>query len=239
MKRAAGSRGAATARARRAGAPAARAEAPAARAEGLVARAKGLVARAAAAGGPLLARAGVLARRPRAPRALAAALAGLAVALVIGLAVGLSATGHPARSAAVPGTAPVPGSGTRAARWLGGPAGRMLSAVSADLGRLAVAERSGRPGPARLAGLRQAGMRLTADAKAALLGPAPPRGARLYRAALADLVRAGRSAASGRLRAADASLRAGESTITKATAMANSPDTAGFPGAAVREPAGQ
>jgi Tfp pilus assembly protein PilX len=57
--------------------------------------------------------------------------------------------------------------------------------------------------------------------------------------ALTELAQAGRSAASGRLRAAGASLRAGESTITKATAMANSPDTAGVPGAPAREPAGQ
>jgi hypothetical protein len=206
---------------------------------GLVVRARGLAAplvvRAAALGAPLVAPAGVLARRPRGPRALAAVLAGLAAALVIGVAVGLGGTGHPARTGpAVPGTAPVPGSGTRAARWLGGPAGRMLSAVSADLGRLALAERSRKPGPVRLAGLR-----LTADARAALLGPPPPRGARLYRVALTELAQAGRSAASGRLRAAGASLRAGESTITKATAMANSPDTAGVPGAPAREPAGQ
>ena len=65
----------------------------------------------------------------------------------------------------------MPGSGTRAARWLAGPAGKLLSSVSADLGRLTVAERAANPGPAR-----QAGLRLSADAKAALLGPAPPAG---------------------------------------------------------------
>jgi hypothetical protein len=179
--------------------------------------------------------AAVVARRARGPRALVGLVAGLAVALAAAVAVGLGGAGHPARTGAgAPGTSPVPGSGTRAARWLGGPAGRLLSAVDADLGRLAVAERSGRLRPARLAGLR-----LTADAKAALLGPAPPLAARLYRAALTDLERAGRSAAAGRLRAADASLRAGESTITRATAVANSPATAGAPGGPVAEPAGR
>jgi hypothetical protein len=176
-----------------------------------------------------------LARRARGPRALVGLLAGLAVALVAAAAVVLGGAGHPARTGATaPGATPVPGSGTRAARWLGGPAGRLLSAVNADLGQLAVAERSGKPGPARLAG-----QRLTADAKAALLGPAPPLAARLYRAALAELERAGRGAAAGRLRAADASLRAGESTITKATAVANSPATAGVPAGPGTGPAGQ
>ena len=88
-----------------------------------------------------------------------------------------------------------------------------------------MAERSRQLGPARLAGLR-----LTADAKAALAGLAPPGGARLYRAALTELVQAGRRAAAG-LGAADASLRAGESTITKATAMANSPPRRDSPAA--------
>jgi hypothetical protein len=173
-------------------------------------------------------------RRPRGGRALAAGLTALAVALVIAIAVGLGGGGHPARTVATaPRMAALPGTATRAARWLAGPAGRLLSAVSADLGRLSAAQRSAKPGPARLAGLR-----LTTDAKAALLGPAPPRAARLYRAALTDLERAGRSAASGRLRAAGASLRAGEAAITKVTAIANTPAPAGS-AAPVREPAGQ
>jgi hypothetical protein len=173
-------------------------------------------------------------RRPRGGRALAAGLAVLAAGLVIGIAIGLGG-GHPARTVSTgPGVAAVPGTMTRAARWLAGPAGKLLSAVSADLGRLAAAERSAKPGPAR-----QAGQRLTTDAKAALLGPAPPRAAGLYRAALTDLERAGRSATGGRLRAAGASLRAGEAAITKVTAVANAPAPAGSAVAPVREPAGQ
>jgi hypothetical protein len=186
-------------------------------------RAGAVAARALERAGPLAA---ALVRRARGRRAVAALVAGLAVVLGAVAAVGLG-TGHPARTGApVPRAALVPGYGTRAARWLGGPAGHLLSTVNADLGRLAVAERSGRPGPAR-----QAGLRLSTDAKAALLGPAPPLGRRLYRAALAELERAGRSAAAGRLRVADASLRAGESTITKATAVANSPASPGLPAA--------
>jgi hypothetical protein len=186
---------------------------------------------------PVLGRAAPLAaalvRRARGRRAVAAVVAGVAVVLGAMAAVGLGGAGHPARTS-VPRAALVPGYGTRAARWLGGPAGHLLSAVTADLGRLAVAERSGRPGPAR-----QAGLRLSTDAKAALLGPAPPLSGRLYRAALTELERAGRSAEAGRFRAAAASLRAGESTITKATAIANSPATPGLPVAPVTEPGGR
>ena len=95
-----------------------------------------------------------------------------------------------------------------------------------------------RGGAVRNAGPGQAGQRLTTDAKAALLGPVPPRAVRLYRAALTDLERAGRSAAGGRLRAAGASLRAGETALTQVTAAANAPAPAGSAVAPVREPAG-
>ncbi len=173
-----------------------------------------------------------LARGRRARIALPAGAAGAVLAVVLTV---LGGTGHPARApVAPPVTVRVPDPGSRAAPWLAGSANRLLSAVNADLGRLTVAERAANRGTARLAGLR-----LSADAKAALLGPAPPRGARLYRAALAELERAGHSAAGGRLRAAAASLRAGESMITEATALANSPAKRAAPGYAVQEPAGQ
>jgi len=159
-----------------------------------------------------------LAWQERGSRARMALLAGFAVAVLLWAGAVLGGIGHPARTTAAPGTAVVPGSGTRAARWLAGPAGKLLSAVSADLGRLTVAERAADPRPAR-----QAGLQLSADARAALLGPPPPLAARLYRSALTELDRAGRSAAAGRMRAAEASLRAGEATITKVTAVANSP----------------
>jgi hypothetical protein len=178
--------------------------------------------------------------RVRWAKARIALLAGLAVAVLLGAGAALGTgallggSGHPARTAAAPRAAAVAGSGTRAARWLAGPAGKLLSAVSADLGRLTVAERAADPRKARPAGLR-----LSADARAALRGPAPPLAARLYRSALTELEQAGRSAADGRMRAAAASLRAGESTITKVTAVANSPAGAGAPGGPVPEPAGQ
>jgi hypothetical protein len=181
-----------------------------------------------------------LAWRGRGPRARIAVLAGLAVVVLLGAAAILGAAGvlggasRPARAVAAPGTATVPGSGTRAARWLAGPAGKLLGTVSADLGRLTVAERAAGPGPARRAGLR-----LSADARAALLGPPPPLAKRLYLSALTELDRAGRSAANGRTRAAEASLRAGESAITKVTAVVNSPARAGAPGGPVPESAGR
>ena len=201
-------------------------------------RARALVARGRWAGA-LVARgrvAGALVARAQGGRA--AVLAALAVAVLLAGVAGLGAAGgfgRPARTATAPRATLVPGSGTRAARWLAGPAGKLLSAVSADLGRLTVAERAADP---RLA--RPAGLRLSADARSALLGPAPPLAARLYRSALTELERAGRSAADGRMRAAAASLRAGESTITKVTAVANAPAGAGAPGSGpVPEPAGQ
>jgi hypothetical protein len=174
-------------------------------------------------------------RLARGPRFLVAPLAGLAIVLLLGVLIGTGGGGHPARPA-VAGAAAAPEAevATRAARWLGGPAGKLLSAVTADLGRLAAAGRAREPGAARLAGKR-----LSAAAKAALLGPPPPQAARLYRSALEELETAGRCAASGRFRAAGTSLSAGESNITRATAAANSPAAAGFPGGAAGEPAGQ
>ena len=78
-----------------------------------------------------------LAWRERGPRARIALLAGLAVAVLLGAGAGavLAGTGHPPHTTGAPGTAAVPGSATRAARWLAGPAGKLLSAVNADLGR--------------------------------------------------------------------------------------------------------
>jgi hypothetical protein len=90
--------------------------------------------------------------------------------------------------------------------------------VNADIGRLSAAERAGQPDLARIAG-----MRLSADANAALLSPPPPVAARIYRSALKELEKAGRRAASGEYRAAATSLRVGEIDITKATAAADSP----------------
>jgi len=173
----------------------------------------------------------------RTPVLVVAPLAALAAALIVVMLAGAGGGARPARPAA-PGqaAAPVAGPPSRAARWLDGRPGTLLAAVSADLGRLSAAERAGAPG-----GARRAGSRLSADARAALLGPPPPRGAGRYRAALAELARAGRSAAAGRFRAAGASLAAGESGITRATAAVDAPAAAGPQGGAgaVAEPPGQ
>jgi hypothetical protein len=156
----------------------------------------------------------------RAPKdsVLAGPLTGLAVALAIGLLGCADSAGHPPGSALPSGAALPPGPGTRGAGWLAGPAGHLLSAVNADIGRLSAAERAGKPGLARIAG-----MRLSVDAKAALLSPPPPVAAQIYRSALKELEKAGRRAASGEYRAAATSLRTGEIDITKATAAADSP----------------
>lgn len=166
----------------------------------------------------------------RAPKdsVLTGPLAGLAVALAIGLLGCAGSAGHPA------GSATRAGPGTRGGSWLAGPAGQLLSAVNADLGRLGAAERASKPGLATTAG-----MRLAADAKAALLSPPPPVAAQIYRSALKELEKAGRCAASGQFRAAAASLRTGEVDLTKVTAMADSPAAPRSAGAAVTRPARQ
>jgi hypothetical protein len=131
---------------------------------------------------------------------------------------------HGTRHAPPAAAAPEVAGGTRAGRWLAGPAGRLLTAVDADLGRLSTARQAGQLATARLAG-----MRLSADARAALLGPAPPLAARLYRLALTELGRAGRRTAAGRFRAANLGLRAGQINLTRAVAAANSPAAEGYP----------
>ncbi len=167
-------------------------------------------------------------RRAPGRSALTGLLAGLAVALAIGILSCAGGAGHPAGPAIQAGPAIPAGPGTRGGNWLAGPAGHLLSAVNADLGRLSAAERASKPGLARIAGRR-----LSADAEAALLSPPPPVAARIYRSALKELETAGRLAASGKFRAAAASLRAGEVDLTKATAMADSPAAPRSAGAAV------
>ena len=83
----------------------------------------------------------------------------------------------PAHRADASQTAPVATTG--GARWLTGPAGKLLTALDADVGRLGAALRAGQSGAAG-----RAGARLAADARAALDGPAPPADAGIYRSAL-------------------------------------------------------
>jgi hypothetical protein len=162
----------------------------------------------------------------------AALLSALVLALAIGIILGVSSSGGTTATTAastshragptfiLPETAAV----TRGAKWLTGPAGKLLTAVNADIGKLGTAERAGQQGAAKIAGTQ-----LATDAKAALDGPMPPADAKVYRSALEDLVRAGTSAARGNLSKVTHSLTAGLTGITEVTATANRPPAHGAP----------
>jgi hypothetical protein len=105
---------------------------------------------------------------------------------------------------------------TAGAKWLGGSAGKLLSAVIADQARLSTAVTAGKHGAAK-----SAGMRLATDAKTALGGPLPPAARKYYRSALKHFERAGADAASGDFRKVSRLLVVGQADITKVTAAAN------------------
>jgi hypothetical protein len=167
------------------------------------------------------------ARRHKAATALVPALI---LVLVIGLTVRILGGRHPASA---PAAAPQLAATTRGARWITGPGGKLLNAVDADLGRLAVSERAGKRGLAR-----SAGSQLAAAAGAALSGPMPPASAKIYRSALTGFERAGRYIAHGEFNRASTLLNAGENDIVKVTSAANHPAKAGRRDA-VKEPNGQ
>jgi hypothetical protein len=122
---------------------------------------------------------------------------------------------------------------TKGAKWLTGPAGKLLAAVNADIGRLSTAETAAKQGAAKIAGTQLAG-----DAKAALDGPMPPADAKVYRSALKDFVTAGTSAASGDFNKAKRLSQVGMIGITEVTAAADRPPKKQV-GTAANEGAGQ
>jgi hypothetical protein len=169
-------------------------------------------------------------RRARRQLILIALLLGLVAVLAIGITLSSHSASPPAGgTAAAPREAAI----TRGARWLTGPAGQLLEAVNADVGRIRASQRAGRRDVTTMTGAH-----LATDAKAALSGPMPPADAKIYRSALEDFERAGTSAASGRFGNANNLLNAGDSDITKVTAAVNPPAAVNFP-AAVNEPNGQ
>lgn len=161
--------------------------------------------------------------------------AALLPALVLALAIGitLSAAKPPARRVGGTAAAPELPAVTSGAKWITGPAGQLLEAVNADLGRLSTGGRAGNRGVAKIVGSR-----LARAARAALSGPMPPADARIYRFALRKLERAGMYFSIGELRKADTLLNAGDNDITKVTSAVNR--LAGkSPQPAVAEPNGQ
>jgi hypothetical protein len=121
---------------------------------------------------------------------------------------------------------------TGGAKWVTGPASKLIARVDTDLGRLVRAERAGQHRAAE-----GAGAQLAADAKAALAGPMPPARARTFRSALRELERAGAQAASGQFSLSGRLLAAGTTGLTKVTAAADVPAPVNPP-AAVTGPNG-
>jgi len=152
--------------------------------------------------------------------ALTGLVAALAVAVAVAVTVVITTSGGGDSPAAAPGhplssTAPAPQPlvTPSGAKWLTGPAGKLLATVGTDVGTLSTAERAGHHHAAILAGRKLAG-----DARAAIKGPMPPVGARDYRAALAALQRAGAYAANGEAGKAAPLLQLGGLHITRVTA---------------------
>jgi hypothetical protein len=171
-------------------------------------------------------------RWARKHKVLAALLPGLGLILAIGITVSTIGAARPA-GAGRPGglaSAPEAAPATRGARWLAGPAGRLLEAVIADAGRLSAGERAGERGRARIAGPR-----LAAAARAALSGPMPPADAKIYRSALREFEIAGIYLGRGEFSKADTLLNAGDNDITKVTSAVNNPAESSAQ-AAVKEP---
>ena len=158
-----------------------------------------------------------LSRRPAGRAAVVPARAGLAGVVLTAAAV-ISGCGGPTAThrAAAHQSAPV--ATAAGARWLTGPAGRLLTALDADVGRLSGALRAGQHGAAG-----RAGARLAADARAALEGPAPPADAGIYRSALRDFERAGNDIVNRKYDRASRLIATGNVRITKVTGAANNP----------------
>jgi len=175
----------------------------------------------------------------RTQKVRAVLLSALVLVLTIGIILAVSGRGGTTTTTSashragptfiLPQTTVVP----KGAKWLTGPAGKLLSAVNADIGRLSTAETAGKQGAAKIAGTQLAG-----DAKAALDGPMPPAAATVYQSALKDFVTAGTSAANGDFSKAKRLSQVGMIGITEVTAAADRPPKKQV-GTAVNEGAGQ
>jgi hypothetical protein len=115
-------------------------------------------------------------------------------------------------------SAPVLPAVTQGAKWMTGPAGKLLAAVNVDLGKLSAALRAGQHNAAK-----NAGALLAADAQTALGGPMPPVDAAIYRTGLNDLGKAGTQISRGIPGPPGAVLAAGNDDIIKVTAAVNPP----------------
>jgi len=113
---------------------------------------------------------------------------------------------------------------TKGEKWITGPAGKLLSAVNTDVGRISADQAAGKGNAPK-----DLGALLTADAKAALDGPMPPARAAVYRAALEDFERIGEDVVSGNFGSNSSLLTTADLDIMSVTTAANvtAPVTAG------------
>jgi hypothetical protein len=163
----------------------------------------------------------------------------LAVGLVVGIVVfGIGGSQPASSSSRVVGSkaasAQAATTVTRGSKWVTGSRSKQFTVVNADVARVMAAERSG----SRSAAAKSAGVRLAADAAAALHGPMPPVAVAVYRAALQRLETAGSAAASGQFgKQAAHLLTAGEAGLMRVAAAADMPVPGKNP--AIPEPNGQ
>ncbi len=149
-------------------------------------------------------------KRIAAPAASVLATAALAAC---GAAVAQHRASHPATTA----TASVAAAAARSEqKWFAGPGGVLLKTVESDLGTLTSDAQAG----ATSAG-KNDGMRLEADARAALSRPMPPTDAQDYARALNDFAATGGLTANGHFTDATTLLDSGVKEIAKVTAAAN------------------
>jgi hypothetical protein len=105
---------------------------------------------------------------------------------------------------------------TKGEKWLTGPAGKLLSTVNTDVGKISADQRAGM-GSAE----KSLGALLAADAKAALDGPMPPVRAVVYRAALEDFEQIGEDAVSGNFSKSGSLLTTANLDMMSVTTTAN------------------
>ena len=134
-------------------------------------------------------------------------------------AVDGSGSGHGGGRVTVVGKqvhAPAQPAVTKGEKWITGPAGKLLSTVNTDVGKISADQRAGM-GSAE----KSLGALLAADAKAALDGPMPPARAALYRAALEDFEQIGEDVVSGNFGKTSSLLTTANLDLMSVTTAAN------------------
>jgi hypothetical protein len=105
---------------------------------------------------------------------------------------------------------------TTGEKWITGPAGKLLSVVNTDVGKISADQRAGNRNAAK-----DLGALLTADAKAALDGPMPPMRTAVYRAALEDFEQIGNDTVSGNFGKTGSLLTTANLDVMSVTTAAN------------------